>query len=467
VMRFEPSPSGPLHIGHAYVLSLNSEYCRMYKGKLLLRISDTNPENIYEPSYKLIPEDAKWVTKDNISKIIIQSDRLGYYYDHAEKLISKGHAYVCTCQPDNFRQLIMAGVACPCRSKLPKTHLERWNKMFGEFKPGEAVVRIKTDIKNPNPALRDWPAIRINDHTHPRKGTEHRVWPLMNFAVAIDDMLLGVTHAIRAKEHMDNEKRQKWIFDYFKKKPPTHLYVGRINFKGLEVSCTKTKEKIEYGEFDDWDDIRLPFLLALRRRGYQPDAFIKYALLTGVSETDKTVAGDEFFKALNAFNKDAIESAANRYFFIPNLKEIKIDKAPEQTVRLDLHPDFPKRGKRGFTTKQDFYIMEDDFKNLKQRKLYRLMDCLNFKKNGRKITFDSLEYEKYKEKGEAIMHWLPVQKGLIDIELLMPDKTILKGLGEPLIKQIKPGTVVQLERIGFCRLDKIENNVFKFWFAHR
>ena len=468
IMRFEPSPSGPLHIGHAYVLSLNSEFCRKYKGKLLLRIADTNPENIYEPSYKLIPQDAKWLTKNNISKIIIQSDRLGYYYDCAEKLIKAGHAYVCTCTADNFRELSRQGIACPCRSKLPEKHLERWKKMFGEYKPGEAVVRIKTDIKHPNPAMRDWPAIRINDHVHPRKKTEHRVWPLMNFSVAIDDMLLGVTHAIRAKEHMDNEKRQKWIFDYFKKTPPTHLYVGRINFKDLEVSCTKTKQRIQLGEFDSWDDIRLPFLLALKRRGYQPDAFVKYALAVGVSETDKTVSGDEFFKALNAYNKEIIEPMANRYFFVPNPKAIKIEKAnPNLVVQINLHPDFKKRGVRKFVTTDKFYIMEDDYKQFKSGKLYRLMDAFNFKKRGKKLVYDSLEYEDFKQKGDIIMHWLPEQEDLVKVELLMPDKTVQKGLGEPAIKKIKLGDVIQLERIGFCRLDSKKDNTFKFWFAHR
>ena len=102
VMRFEPSPSGPLHIGHAYVLSLNSEYCRKYNGKLILRIGDTNPENIYEPAYSLIEKDAKWVTKNNITKVIIQSDRLRIYYKHMEKLIDIGKAYICTCNLEEY-----------------------------------------------------------------------------------------------------------------------------------------------------------------------------------------------------------------------------------------------------------------------------------------------------------------------------------------------------------------------------
>ena len=96
VMRFEPSPSGPLHIGHAFTLSLNSEYCRKYNGKLILRIADTNPENIYEKSYHMLEEDANWVTKNNVKEVYHQSDRLDIYYKYAEELIKKGHAYVCT-----------------------------------------------------------------------------------------------------------------------------------------------------------------------------------------------------------------------------------------------------------------------------------------------------------------------------------------------------------------------------------
>ena len=54
VMRFEPSPSGPLHVGHAYALMLNYLYCKKYNGKIILRIADTNPDNIYKNSYQII-----------------------------------------------------------------------------------------------------------------------------------------------------------------------------------------------------------------------------------------------------------------------------------------------------------------------------------------------------------------------------------------------------------------------------
>ena len=61
--RFEPSPTGPLHIGHTIILLLNAEYAKKYKGKLVVRIADTNPEDIYEPAYNMIIKDAEWITQ--------------------------------------------------------------------------------------------------------------------------------------------------------------------------------------------------------------------------------------------------------------------------------------------------------------------------------------------------------------------------------------------------------------------
>ncbi len=465
VMRFEPSPSGPLHIGHAYVLSLNSEYCRKYKGKLILRIGDTNPENIYEPAYELIQKDAEWVTKNNISKVIIQSDRLELYYKYMERLLDLEKAYICTCNPEKYKQLILKQQPCPCRNLKKQEQKQRWKKMFKEYKQGQAVARIKTDLKNKNPAMRDFPVFRINDSKHPKKGDKHRVWPLMNMAVTVDDIETKVTHVIRAKDHYDNAMRQKYIYNYLKKPFPLPTFVGRINFQGMPVSCSKTRPLIENKTYTGWDDIRLPFLAALKRKGFQPEALIHYAIDVGISLNDKTVTKDEFFKTINAFNKDIIDKKAYRYFFIWNPKEITIENAPQQEIELDLHPD-NKKGGRNFTTKNKFYITEDDFKSLKENKLYRLMDCLNFTKQENKLIFHSEDYKNYKEKGEKIIHWLP-KEDLIKVEVLMPDNKIVKGLGEKTLNNLKVNDIIQLERFGFCRLDKKEKNKLKFWFAHK
>ena len=312
IMRFSPSPSGPLHIGHALTACLSFLYTQKYKGKFYVRIEDTNPENIYPPAYKMIKSEALWLFK-NKAKIIIQSERMSLYYKYVEKLLKKGAAYVCTCNPEKFKQLILKKQACPCRKLSKKENikenikenLQLWKKMLSAsgFEPGQAVLRFKSNIKHKNPAMRDFPLARINLTTHPIQKSKYRVWPLMNLAVAIDDIEQGMTHIIRAKEHRDNAERQKLIFKALGKKYPWVAFTGRLHFKDLPLSTTKIRQAIESGKYKGWDDPQLPTLISLKKQGYKPEAFWKLTEQIGLSEVDKTMEKSEFFQLLNQFNK--------------------------------------------------------------------------------------------------------------------------------------------------------------------
>ncbi|MFH1456062.1 MAG: glutamate--tRNA ligase [archaeon] len=464
IMRFEPSPSGPLHVGHAYTGCLNSEYVNKYKGKFILRIADTNAENIYVPAYKLIEEDGNWLF-GNVSELIIQSDHMDIYYEYAEKLFDLGVVYVCECSGDKFREYSKEKKDCPCRNLSIQEHTKRWKKMFKGYEQGEAVVRFKTDMQHKNPAMRDFPLLRIKDVKHPRQKDKYRVWPLMIFSVAIDDVNSKMTHIIRAKDHADNAKKQEYIFKALKFPIPETVFVGRINFEGFEVSCSKTRKKIEEGLYDGWDDIRLPFMPALRRRGYKAEAFKKYAIAVGATLADKSVSKDDFFKSINAFNKDVIDPVSHRYFFVEDPKKIFVKNAPPQNLELDLHPD-NKKGGRIFKTQEEFLITKQDYEELKDKVINRLMDCLNFIKIGDDFKFHSQEYEKYKGSKGKIIHWVPIEKN-VQVEILMPDNTIKSGVAEQGIRKLKEGEIIQFERFGFCRLDKNEKNLYKFWFAHK
>jgi len=113
--RMSPSPSGPLHIGHALAILPNFLYAQKYKGQFYIRIEDTNPDNIYKPAYKMIEEEAKWLCNNKV-KFLIQSERMELYYKTAKTLIEKNQAYVCTCDPEDFKNLLLKQKACPCRS---------------------------------------------------------------------------------------------------------------------------------------------------------------------------------------------------------------------------------------------------------------------------------------------------------------------------------------------------------------
>ena len=304
VMRFAPSPSGAMHIGHALTASISYLYVKKYGGKFYMRIEDTNPDNIYPPAYDLLKQDAEWLFEGK-TKIIIQSERMELYYKYAEKLIKKNSAYVCTCSSENFKKLVDQKKECACRKNTQKENLDLWKKMFVKkgFKQGEAVLRFKSNIKDKNPAMRDFPLARINESSHPLQKNKYRVWPLMNLSVTVDDIELKMTHIIRAKEHRDNAERQKMIYKILDKKYPWEAYLGRWKFKDMELSATKITQGIKEGKYSGWDDEKLPTISALRKKGYKPESFWKFSEHVGLSESDKVLDEKEFFKLLDTFNR--------------------------------------------------------------------------------------------------------------------------------------------------------------------
>ena len=305
VMRIAPSPSGPLHLPHAINLSLNYDFVKEYGGKLYVRIEDTNPETVYAKAYKMIEKEADWLTKGK-AKIVVQSERMDLYYDYVVKLIKKRAAYVCTCSAEDFKKLSDEKKACDCRDLGVKDNLERWENMLSKkgYKQGEAVLRFKSDLKNPNPAMRDFPLARINETPHPKQKKKYRVWPLMNLCVTVDDIELGMTHVIRGKDHRDNAKRQEMIYEVLRKKYPWVFFLGFLNFVGFEFSTRKMRADIEKGKYTGWDDEKLPTVASLKKRGYKPEAFWKFAEHVGLSSTDKKMNKEDFFKVLDGFNEN-------------------------------------------------------------------------------------------------------------------------------------------------------------------
>ncbi|MDX1813783.1 MAG: glutamate--tRNA ligase, partial [Candidatus Bathyarchaeia archaeon] len=241
VTRFSPNPDFVLHLGSARAIILSYDYAKLYNGSFFLRFEDTDSKT-KKPKlgfYDAVREDLKWLSC-NWDKEFIQSDRLPLYYEHAKKLIKRGNAYVCTCEREVFQKKSRGKQACPCRMLSPEESLVRWNRMLnGSYGEGEAVVRVKTDLKHRNPAVRDWPALRIIDpekYPHPRVGSKYRVWPLYNFSTGIDDHLMGITHIIRGKEHLTNQARQEYMYKHFGWEYPETIHYGRLKNTGASLS---------------------------------------------------------------------------------------------------------------------------------------------------------------------------------------------------------------------------------------
>lgn len=452
VMRFAPNPNGPMSFGHSRTALWNWFFVKQYKGKYVLRFDDTDPR-IKVPmkeAYQWFKEDLKWLgVKVDVSQI--QSRRLKLYYKYAEKLIKEGNAYVDTLPADKMRVMLQKRLISDERNDPVRVVMKKWKKMFTSFKDGEAVLRIKTDINHPNPAVRDWAAFRIIKRgKHPL--VKARVWPLLNFCSAIDDHELGVTHILRGTDLKVSDQRQKFIYDYFGWRYPKTRYNGKFFVSGIQ-STSEASELIKEGKLSGWEDPRLGTLRALRRRGYQAEALINFIKDQGLGMNDINVN----IESLAAYNKDVIDKGAKRYFLILNPQKVVIEDAKNKLVKAPLHPDFPKKGNRVFRTEKNFYV-QDVFE---PGKVYRFMHLFNFKN----LKFTSFDHdEKLKAK---LVHWLPVSKTLNRVEVIMPDNSVVKGYGERDLRKVKVNEVIQAERIGFMRCDKKLKNKMVFYFGHR
>lgn len=465
VMRFAPNPSGPLHIGHARAAIPNGEYTKRYNGKLILRIEDTDPKRIYPPAYDMIQEDLEWL-KIDIDEVYFQSDRFPIYYEYAEKLIDTGVAYMCTCNGEEFKKLKDNSTSCPCRDNSIEENMVLWNK-FPKMDVGAAVLRIKTDIKHKNPAIRDWVAMRIVEEEHPRIGTKYRIYPMMNFAVAIDDHLMGMTHVLRGKDHLANSEKQKYIYEPMNWDIPEFIHYGRLKMEDIPLSTSKALKGIEDGVYEGWDDPRLGTLRAIARRGIQSKTIYDLMIEIGVKLSDSAIS----WKKIYGLNRNILEEKTNRYFFVPNPKKVKIANLDntaidgndnEEIIERPLHPDFLKRGNRKLIFNGEVYIASDDLDDGK----VRLMDAVNVEIKNENVKYISKSFEKAREEKMRIIQWVPAI-GSIKAKIVMDDASIIEGLCETTCENLKVNDIVQFERFGFARLDEIDGDELIFYFAHK
>src|SRR5512136_3026266 len=460
VMRFAPNPSGPLHIGHARAAALNDAYVKMYGGRYILRIEDTDPKRVDPEAYDTVVEDIRWLGL-GITETVFQSDRLPLYYDLCRQLIGRGGAYVCTCNNEHFRELRQAKTACPCRDQPVEKNLRLWEKMLNHsLKEGEATVRIKTDLLNPDPAMRDFPVFRILDSPpHPR--VKAHVYPLMNFYVVADDHLLGVTHVIRGKDHIANTRRQRYIYDHFGWQVPVYRHYGRMGIEGVVLSTSQMRLGIKDGSYTGWDDIHLGTMRALARRGISPEAVKNAMLAIGIGDTDISLSWDNLY----AENRKIVDPIANRYFFVPDPVTATIEGGARHTAHAMLHPGDTARGTRTLEFEGNVLLPKSEI--VFGTAMVRLKDLFNVK-----IAWDGM-VPSFSYGGDSladaraakarIIQWLPAQAAVPCT--LLTQEGEMKGACE-LPVRTELGRVVQFERVGFARIDGVDTSGIRAYFTH-
>jgi len=457
VTRFAPAPTGPLHLSHLLRAAfLSYLYAKRYRGRFILRFEDTDPKRVELRFYKWIQEDLE---RSGIKpdRVVVESDHMGVCYKHAEELLRSGKAYVCTCPAEAFRELKKKKQACICRDKSKEANLVDWKKMLkGGFGEGEAVVRLKTDMADPNPVLRDPPLLRIVEGKHPRVGKKYRVWPLYNFVCPIEDHLSSISHVFRAKEHEHNTAVQAKVYQAFGWEQPVTINFGMIYFSGEKLHTRDIKEMIKAGKVSGWDDPKLPTVRALLRRGFQPEAFREMAITTGLTKTDIVVGWEN----LEGINRKIIDPLANRVMVVTEPVRISITGAPKKKIaELPVHPDFPERGKRRIPVDiKSIWISEEDRKALDGRE-FRLIGLGNVILEGDRAEWTGDRIVKGMQK----IQW--VSRPHLQVRILKPLLEV-RGLGEPGIGKFRTGSLVQMERVGFGRIDKIGKEV-TIVFAHK
>lgn len=463
VMRFAPNPNGPPTLGSARGIIINSEYVKMYGGRLILRFDDTDPVNKRPmlEAYDWYLEDCRWL--DAVpDEVVIASERLPMYYKIAEELISMGAAYVCRCDQATFKRYKDASLACPHRDRDPEESLDLWDGMKGgALRPGDAVLRIKTDITHKDPALRDWAAFRIVTADHPRVGDRYRVWPLLDFESGVEDHLLGITHIIRGKDLMDSEKRQLYLYRHLGWEYPSTVHWGRIKIHQFgSFSTSALKKKIVAGEYKGWDDPRLPTVKALRRRGILAEALRKFMIDLGVSETDISISMDSVY----AENRKLVDPQARRRFFVKDPVPVEIEGEVPPVVQVPFHPT-GDMGRRLIPAGNTVLVSGADLAEMGVGDGLRLKDLCNLEilaldpARARALGTDPAEAKDMKL---PIIQWCPIDG--VPVKVMRPDG-VDRGVGEVGIKEDE-GRIDQFERYGFVRIDSVDDEVVAY-FAHR
>jgi nondiscriminating glutamyl-tRNA synthetase len=296
-VRFAPSPTGYLHVGGARTAIFNYLFARHHGGTFILRIEDTDVERSTRESEISLLEDLRWLGLDWDEGPDVggpygpyrQSERMQTYREITDKLIASRHAYPCFCTEAELerkrkemearheaphydgtcRELSAADIAAKRAAKIPEAI---------RFRVGEGAARFEDAVRGAmdlgHDMVGDWVILRSNG------------LPTYNFAAAVDDMLMKITHVIRGEEHLPNTLRQIMIYDALAAPHPIFAHVPLI------LAEDRSKLSKRHGASSVGE---------LRAAGYLPDAATNYLLLLGWShpQSKEIMPRDEMLKAFS------------------------------------------------------------------------------------------------------------------------------------------------------------------------
>ena len=282
-VRFAPSPTGYLHIGGARTALFNWLFARHTGGTFVLRVEDTDADRTIMDSAEKMMESFRWLglTWDEGPGVggehgpYFQSQRRDLYRKYASVLLEKGEAYRCYCTPDELKirreqartSGRFSGYDGRCRG-LSEGEIRAFEaqgrKPALRLKTplsGVTVVRdlIHGDVSFANEEISDFVIMKSDG------------FPTYNFACVVDDHLMGITHVIRADEHLSNTPKQLMIYRAFGWAPPEFAHVPMI----LAPDRSKLSKRHGAQSVEEF-----------KEEGYLPEAILNYVALLGWTPPD-------------------------------------------------------------------------------------------------------------------------------------------------------------------------------------
>ena len=446
--RFPPEPNGFLHIGHAKSICLNFGLARDFNGKVNLRFDDTNPATEDIKYVEAIKDDVRWLGFE-WNEEHYASDYFEQLYEIAERLVSKGKAYVDSQNEEQIREgrgtVIAPGTPSPYRNRSVEENLDLLRRMrAGEFPDGAHVLRARIDMAHPNMIMRDPLLLRIRHAHHYRRGDAWCIYPLYDFAHGLSDAIEGITRSLCTLEFKDSRDIYDWLVrEAGFENPPIQIEFARLEIDYTVLSKRKLLRLVNEGFVAGWDDPRMPTLAGLRRRGVTPEAIRNFADTIGVARKPARVELPTFEHAV----RDDLNMRVPRVMAVLKPLKIVLTNYPEDEVEeLDApyYPhDVPLEGSRKVPFSREIYIERDDFMEDPPKKFFRLapgrevrlryaylITCQSVVKNDAgEIVELQCTYDPATRGGDApdgrrvqgTIHWVSAARG-VDAEVRLYDK---------------------------------------------
>ncbi len=282
--RFAPSPTGYLHVGGARTALFNWLYARHTGGTFILRIEDTDQVRSTEPSVQAIFDALRWLEIDWDEGPFFQSQRLDVYNAHIDRLVAEGHAYHCTCTPEQIEAMREKARATGDKPRYDGTCREKGLAAcpgsvvrFKAPSTGATLVpdAVKGDIVFANDELDDF-VLRRSDGM-----------PTYNFAAVVDDVTMQINTIIRGDDHVMNTPKQILIYNALNQPLPVFAHVPMV------LGPDRTRLSKRHGATS---------VTAYRDMGLLPDAFINFLARLGWSYGDQ-----EFFTRAELIEKFTLD----------------------------------------------------------------------------------------------------------------------------------------------------------------